>query len=182
MKKYLLLFFLLLFSVGCKNSLEIEHLAFLSTLAIDYNNGKYEVILQEIHGRESSIESTEHTSIFHQTACRKLKNCFQHLSTTNQFFFYQTIETIIIHKDIYKDISPILTFLVDKVNKNAYLFLTDLEIFSLLENKENFHSKINQVTLLSIEKRKRAYQEYFIPILTVENEEVIMKVRRFHEN
>jgi len=195
MKKihYFLAGLLFFFITSITNYQELDDLALLSSIGFDYKDNQYTLILKEVTSRNYD-EETIYKYNYHRTSCKKLNDCFHDIkNTTTDKLYYNTIDTIVISKDIYDDIIKGIEEVHElkrTLSDESLVFVSDEDVLELFEvNKDYGHINSlvnnNQNSLLKIRKNMVEKETYKVPSLKIENDEVILaksvKVRNLYE-
>ena len=151
MKKIILLFLFLLFITGCKDYNELENLAYITSIGIDYTENNEYVVTFEILNNKKENDKVIYEAY---TVSSKAKTITDAFLNTNKIVnanpYFAHVELLIIDKNIaYNNLEKIKDFILreKEIRENLYLCITD-------NAKELLNTKIepNQVISEAITK------------------------------
>ena len=141
MKKIIILFILILSLTGCKDYVEINDLAILTGIVIDYKDNMYEVTAQLIvNDKDSNIE------VF-KTKSNSINEAIAELSKlSNKELFISHLKVLIVTDTVIKENIDFKDYFLrsSKSKMNFYVYVIDNEISDKVLNvyKENDGSSI----------------------------------------
>ena len=144
MKKTIIIFLILFLLSGCYDYTEIEDTLIITGIIIDYNEDKYDLIIETINNNEKTEIKT------YELKCQSIDECIYKLSNvSNKEIFISHLKTLILTKrTINNDLNYIDYFLRNTKSKmNFYVFYVDDKykdkLFNL--NKENSSTFLNEL-------------------------------------
>ena len=162
----IILIIALLFTTGCYNYLEPDNLAIITTIAIDYYDGNYQITLEI----EESASKGEISSYIINTKNKDIKAGFKELALFfNKVLFFTSLDILVITPEIAEHhLDQLTDFLINEhnLNFNFYIAISErpeviIEIINnkdyifgiylkeLFDNNEYYLSKIDYITFLN---------------------------------
>ena len=174
MKKILFVIILILFS-GCYNYRELNELAIVSAIGIDFKDNKYILTTQIINTKDKDKIDT----IIYKDEGNNINEVLNNISKNiSKNIFLSSVEIIIINKDI--DINNIIDLFKNKeINKLSYVLISNnpYEILNFKTIEKINSKKIKEtikiynkiVTVEDILKNYLNKKEISIPLIYIEN-------------
>lgn len=159
---------------------EINNLSIISNIEIKYNNNKYKVIFQEIVPKQGDNKikyDYKYTSI----TSNSIKKCFKKIKNYSPKTIYlKKVQNIIIDYKNYKKIINSLIKHEYEINKHSNIVITKLstkDIFKIDNNYKYISSilKDKNISLKEIRKKNKKKKKIKIPLLIINNHELLFK-------
>ena len=179
MKKILILVFLILLLTGCYDYKELNNLAIVSGISIDYINNKYELNLEILNDDELSQNRVYYIS----DTGESLKEAFKNISLKiNRIPLYSHIKIIILSDDVIKKKKKeFINYVIDNPNITTKFYIVrsnnSSNILKFKEQKEISSESIYH--LIETTKKKIDFMDLAyavienktlnIPNITIEN-------------
>ena len=174
MKKYkiITLLFILLFSFtfsGCSNKTELRDRAIVEAMAIDFENGKYKITLQEYMPSDSKAgEGSESQNIYVTTSGKTLFEALKNAESKdgNQIFYGHSRTYLIGKEAADKGLEQIIEFMNSnyQLSLNSAVILTETSAESVLKKKV-FAEAVPNITIDRIESCGKAPDVAVIDVL-----------------
>jgi len=163
--KYILLILIIITTTSCYNYLEVNEIAIVEGIAIDYIDNKYQVILEIIDIKEENENSylIESESINLEDAINNIKKL------SSKRISMSHLEVLIISKNILNNhFNNLSTYFINNkdITTNFYLVYSDNPKEIINNKNDNF--KINSKTIvdiLDIEKNNKYRFDYIFTVL-----------------
>lgn len=150
MKKVLILMILFSMLTGCTDYKELTDMAIISSIAIDYKDDKYDVIIQVLDS--NSKEEKEPSIILYNDNGNTLQEAFRNISLKcPKKLYFGHIRTFIVKDTVFKDgASNFIDFVLrnQEIEKDFNLFITNEEIKDIM----NIETKLITIPSDSINK------------------------------
>lgn len=179
MKKLLFILVLFLFC-GCTNYNDINSLAIINEIAIDYNN-KYDIYVKVLSSNQQSEDK------IYLESCTTLDECFSTLNNKlTKKLYLAHLDLLVLSDNLkennYKDIisffleeessrNTFKTIIVNKINE-GFLKISSQDIENLLDLSITTNGLANSKTFDNIIKDILNYRLSYIPYINVDSEEI----------
>jgi len=191
MKKVIILLISIFILSGCYNYLELNDLAIVDALGIDYENGTYTVTAQVISVQKSGSEETQEQAIVYIAEGKSIPEAVRNMELKNPNYIYMGhLSLVVLGKDFVKnDINKIYEYILRypqiRINtlvvasiKNTALEILNQQvesgslpseaIISSLETGEKFQGTTKQQTLEELVKNSLSSAESVLPTIEIE--------------
>lgn len=129
MKKIIIIFIFLFFICGCNNQVEINNIAVITGMIIDFKNDEYNVTIETIVS-----EDDKKIKIFKESGSSIDEVLAKLSKTSNKELFISHLKTLIITKNIINNNINFYDYFLrnpkSKLNFNIYLIDNDIDIFN----------------------------------------------------
>ena len=177
--KKIILIILVMFSTGCYDYKELNDLAIISGIAIDYDNNNYNISLEVLNDNTKDEES-----YFIEGNGKTINDAFYYINNKiNHIPFYSHIKVMIINKNVNYD--ELINYIIknNNINNDFYMVSTDNTAKNVLEHKTNQEKIVSEniYTLLDKKKYKITFEE-FIKLYLDKDKKLILPTINIEDN
>ena len=164
MKKILILLFFILILTGCYDYKELNNLAIVSGISIDYLDNKYELNFEILNDDELS----QNRVYYINSSGKTLKDAFANAtSKMNRIPFYSHIKVIILNETIIND-KDFINYIVhnNKITNDFYIVGTSNNSSEILKFKDQKEIASESIyNLINTHNKKLDFEKYASTIL-----------------
>ena len=181
--KYVLIPVIILLTTSCYNYLEVNEIAIVEGLSIDYIDNNYQVILEIV-----DIKSDNENSYLIESSSTSLNDAFENINKlSSKKISMSHLETIIISKEILKNhIDEISNYFINNkdITTNFYLVIANNPKDILNNSNNNYPINTKTITDILSKDNSNKYRfdyiytliknnkEFEIPIVSIDNNNI----------
>ena len=181
--KYVLIPAIILLTTSCYNYLEVNEIAIVEGLSIDYIDNNYQVILEIV-----DIKSDNENSYLIESSSTSLNDAFENINKlSSKKISMSHLETIIISKEILKNhIDEISNYFINNkdITTNFYLVIANNPKDILNNSNNNYPINTKTITDILSKDNSNKYRfdyiytliknnkEFEIPIVSIDNNNI----------
>ena len=181
--KYVLIPVIILLTTSCYNYLEVNEIAIVEGLSIDYIDNNYQVILEIV-----DIKSDNENSYLIESSSTSLNDAFENINKlSSKKISMSHLETIIISKEILKNhIDEISNYFINNkdITTNFYLVVANNPKDILNNSNNNYPINTKTITDILSKDNSNKYRfdyiytliknnkEFEIPIVSIDNNNI----------
>ena len=169
--KHILLFIIILLTTSCYNYIEVNELAIIEGIGIDYINSKYELIVEVI-----DIKSNNENSYIIKNSNNTLDEAFNEIDKlSSKELSMSHLETIILSKEVlFNHIDDISNYFINnnKITTNFYLVYTN-KPKEVLEYKNDNYPINTKYISDNLDKEKNNNYKFDYIITSIKNNKTI---------
>ena len=169
--KCIILMLLLFFTTSCYNYIEVNEIAIVEGIAIDYKDNNYQVITEII-----DVKSDYESSYLIDASSKALNDAFDNIKKqSNKKLTMSHLEVVIISKEILLNhIDEIANYLIinNDITTNFYLVLSDIPK-DIISNKNNNYPINSKSIVDNLEKYKNNKEIFDYIYTSIKNNKLI---------
>ena len=126
MKKIILLLLIILILGGCYDYVEINDLAFISSIGIDYHNDEFELTMEILNDQKQSDDKQEKLSATVSSSGKSIAKAFDNISLKiDKNAYYHHLKAVVISKEVAKNhLEEIVDYFVRNPHIRKEFYLT----------------------------------------------------------
>lgn len=181
MKKILLLLTIIITITGCSKYKELNELSIISAITISYEKNEYHLILQEILP-EKGENKVDYNYKYHESKSKNLNTAFKNIiGNSPKYIYLEKVQNIIIdNKEKEKISKAFFEYLKTNknINKDANYIISKNSLKKVLKisNDYNYLTSIlkkKKQTLKKLEKKIKKKQKLKVPVIKIDNKEIL---------